>query len=67
VVLSQDAVTNPVVIVWDKKRGFDVFTVFDFIEGGLLLDREGESTIRAILQQLISQISRMYRPVGRER
>jgi hypothetical protein len=33
VVLPKDGVKNPVVIVWDKTRGFDVLNLFDFIEG----------------------------------
>jgi hypothetical protein len=33
VVLPQDCVTNPVVIIWDKRRGFDVLNLLDFIEG----------------------------------
>ena len=33
VVPPKHGVKNPVVIVWDKHRGFDVLNLFDFVEG----------------------------------
>jgi hypothetical protein len=46
VVLPKNGVKNPVVIVWDKHRGFDVLTLFDFIEGECVAHYMGRSRLR---------------------